>query len=70
MHLSAVLVAAQAVAGVHHVEAFTFRRLGVPASSGLDAGVLTFSTLEIPRLDNDPNFADRGTLTLEMEGGR
>lgn len=70
VHLSAVLAAAQAVAGVHHVEALTFRRLGVPASSGLDAGVLTFSTLEIPRLDNDPNFADRGTLTLEMEGGR
>jgi hypothetical protein len=26
--------------------------------------------LEIARLDNDPNFSDRGTLRLELEGGR
>ena len=70
IHLSALLAAVQAVEGVRFVEPLTFRRLGVPASSGIDAGVLTFGPLEIPRLDNDPNFADRGTLRLEMEGGR
>ncbi len=70
VYLSAVLAAAQAVAGVRYVEPLIFERLGAPATSGLESGVLTFATLEIPRLDNDPNFADHGTLRLEMEGGR
>jgi predicted phage baseplate assembly protein len=70
VYLSALLAAVQAVEGVRYVEPLTFQRLGVPASSGLDSGVLTFAPLEIPRLDDDPNFADRGTLRLEMEGGR
>jgi hypothetical protein len=70
VYLSALLAAVQAVEGVRYVEALTFGRLAVPGSSGIDAGVLTFAALEIPRLDNDPNFADRGTLQLEMEGGR
>ncbi|MGY1829100.1 putative baseplate assembly protein [Geodermatophilus sp. SYSU D01180] len=68
--LSALLAAVQAVEGVRYAGPLTFQRLGVPASSGLESGVLTFAPLEIPRLDNDPNFADRGTLRLEMEGGR
>lgn len=70
VHLSALLAAVQAVAGVRYVEPRTFQRLGVPASTGIDTGVLHFAALEVPRLDNDPNFADRGTLRLEMEGGR
>lgn len=70
IHLSAVLAAVQAVEGVRYVEVTRFGRLGVPGSADLDAGVLTFAPLEIPRLDNDPNFADRGTVTLTMEGGR
>jgi hypothetical protein len=70
IYLSALLAAVQAIEGVRYVEPLTFQRLGVPSSSGIDAGVLTFAPLEIPRLDNDPNFADRGTLRLEMEGGR
>ncbi len=68
--LSAVLAAVQAVDGVRYVEALTFQRLGVPASAGIDSGRLAFAPLELPRLDNDPNFPDRGTLQLEMEGGR
>jgi hypothetical protein len=70
VHLSSLLAAVQAVDGVRYVEPLTFQRLGVPASAGIDAGVLTFAPLELPRLDNDPSFADRGTLRLEMEGGR
>ena len=70
VYLSAVLAAVQAVDGVRYVEALTFQRLGVPASAGIDSGVLTFAPLEMPRLDNDPNFPDRGTVQLEMEGGR
>ena len=70
IYLSALLAAVQAVAGVRYVEPLTFQRLGDPASSGIGAGVLRFAELEVPQLDNDPNFSDRGTLRLEMEGGR
>jgi hypothetical protein len=70
IYLSALLAAVQGVQGVRYVETKVFRRLGVPRSGGIEAGVLRFEALEIPRLDNDRNFPDRGTLTLEMEGGR
>lgn len=70
VYLSALLAAVQAVEGVRYVEALTFARLGVSSSSGIEAGVLRFAPLEIPRLDNDPNFADLGTLQLMMDGGR
>jgi hypothetical protein len=70
VYLSALLAAVQAVQGVRYVEPKVFRRLGEPRSDALEAGVLRFTPLEIPRLDNDRNFPDRGTLTLEMEGGR
>lgn len=70
VRLSAILAAVQAVPGVHHVTATTFQRLGLAASSALESGVLECAALEIPELDNDPNFAERGTLTLTLEGGR
>ena len=70
VYLSAVLAAVQQVPGVRYVEAKLFRRLGEPRSDGTEAGVLHFTPLEIPRLDNDPNFPDRGTVTLKMDGGR
>jgi len=47
-----------------------FQRLGLAGSSAIDSGVLTIGRLEIARLDNDPNFAERGVLRLTMEGGR
>lgn len=70
VYLSAVLAAVQGVQGVRYVEPLVFRRLGEPRSGAVGAGVLRFSALEIPRLDNDANFPDRGTLTLKLEGGR
>jgi hypothetical protein len=70
VYLSAVLAAVQAVEGVRYVEPLTFQRLGTPSSTGIDEGALTLAPLEVPRLDNDPNFPDRGTLRLTMEGGR
>lgn len=74
VYLSAVLAAVQAVPGVRYVNPLLFRRLAesnrTAARTALEQGVLRFTALEIPRLDNDPNFPERGTLTLEMEGGR
>ena len=70
VYLSPIVAAAQAIPGVESVTVTTFRRLGDPLSDGIDAGRLEFEHLEIPRLDNDRNFPERGTLVLEMAGGK
>jgi hypothetical protein len=70
VYLSQVFAAAQAVAGVRHVEVTYFQRLGLDDTSGLTAGHLAMGPLEIARLDNDPNFPDRGVLRLKPKGGR
>ncbi|MFI0408212.1 putative baseplate assembly protein [Actinomadura sp. 3N508] len=68
--LSPIYAAAQAVAGVTSVDARVFRRRHSPEVSGLASGVLRMGRLEIARLDNDPNFPERGRLTLTLGGGR
>ena len=53
-------------------------RLGLlgdrPAQRGFQAlrhfGKLDIGRLEIARLDNDPNFPERGTFRLVLEGGK
>jgi hypothetical protein len=68
--LSRLTAAAQAVAGVQFVEAVT--RLG-RQDSAVDAvaeGRLAIGRLEIARLENDPNFPERGTFDLELRGGK
>lgn len=70
VYLSRLYAAAQAVAGVAFAEITTFRRLGGSGRGALDTGVLSIGTLEIARLDNDPNFPERGILRLTLEGGR
>jgi hypothetical protein len=51
------------------VDVRTFQRLREPETSGLDSGELPMGRLEIARLDNDPNFPERGTLDVTMGGG-
>lgn len=70
VYLSALYAAAQKVEGVRFVTIGTFQRLGIPGTTALDEGVLNIGSLEIARLDNDPNFAERGVLRLAMEGGK
>jgi predicted phage baseplate assembly protein len=70
VYLSPLFAAAQGVAGVASVRVTTFQRRGRPETQGIDTGKLTFEALEIPRLDNDRNFPDRGTFSLTVEGGR
>jgi hypothetical protein len=70
LRLSELYAAMQAVPGVASVVVTRFRRLARPAAGELAAGVLTAGPLEILRLHNDPNFAERGTLRLRMGGGR
>jgi len=68
--LSAFYAAAQAVAGVDSIEITKFRRQGVPGSDALASGALELGRLEIARLDNDPDFPERGVFSLIMRGGR
>lgn len=70
VYLSKIYAAAQAVEGVRFVTVGTFQRLGSESKQALDDGVLRLGKLEVARLDNDPNFAERGIFRLTMEGGK
>ena len=70
LRLTPLIAAAQATTGVNHVELTGVRRQGRPgANTVLDDGIMHFGAYEIPVLDNDPNYPDRGMLRLTMEGG-
>jgi hypothetical protein len=69
VHLSAVLAAVHAVAGVQSVQVRRFQRQRQPATNGIAAGVLPMGRLEIARLDDDPNHPERGVLDLDFGGG-
>lgn len=70
VYLSPILAAAVGVPGVRNVEITRFQRLGQDDSDGRSLGVIEIGRDEIATLDNDPNFPERGTLTLFAEGGR
>ena len=71
VYLSALYEAAQAIQGVASVVINAFQRLRAPPDSKpMDDGVLTIGRLEIARLDNDPNFPERGVLKLSIGGGK
>jgi len=71
VYLSKLYEAAHSVQGVASVVIKTFRRLRTPQDlKPLNEGVLTTERLEIARLDNDPNFPERGVLKLSVGGGK
>ena len=70
VYLSRIYAAAQAVDGVASAEVTQFGRQGRPDPQALQDGMLRFARLEIPQLDNDPNFPERGVFRLIMEGGK
>jgi hypothetical protein len=70
VYLSPIYAAAQNVAGVDSVRIKRFRRQGDSTSNGIPEGKLVMDRLEIPRLDNDPNFPDRGIFKITMNGGQ
>jgi hypothetical protein len=70
VYLSEIYAAAQKIEGVRFVTIEKFQRLGIDSDRAIEDGVLTMDRLEIARLDNDPNFAERGVLRLTMEGGK
>jgi predicted phage baseplate assembly protein len=70
VYLSQLYTIAQAVAGVASVEIIKFQRQGTPSSEALNKGKLELGRLEIARLDNNPNFPERGVFRLTLEGGK
>jgi hypothetical protein len=70
IHVSAILAAARSVPGVCSATVTTLQRQGHDDSQYVTAGALTLGRLEIGRLDDDPNFPERGALRLTLHGGK
>jgi hypothetical protein len=69
VYLSHIYEVAMEVAGVTSVEVMRFQRWGKLPADEIETGILTPGTLEIIRLDNDPNFPENGKISFNMEGG-
>jgi hypothetical protein len=68
---SSVLISeAMNTPGVDQVVVTEFHRFDDPTSDARDDAVVRPQQLEILRLDNDPNYPERGRLRFTMEGGR
>jgi predicted phage baseplate assembly protein len=63
--LSNLVGLAQRVPGVESVTVTRLDRYGEPPSDALETGILTMGPLEIPRLDNDPNFPENGKIKFK-----
>jgi hypothetical protein len=70
VYLSPVYAAAHQVPGVASVHVTRFQRQGRVNPQPLIDGALRLGALEIARLDNDPNFPERGVLQLDLHGGQ
>ena len=70
VYLSTVVAAAQSVQGVASVRVDRFRRMVNGSNTSLDEGVIRMGRLEIAQLANNPNFRERGRLTLSAGGGQ
>jgi len=57
------------VSGVHAVRMIEIQRRGYFDWKVLDQPYVPVSDRDVIRLENDPNYPERGTLTLTMEGG-
>ena len=70
VYLSQLVATAQAVQGVEAVQVDRFQRLVEPSPTSLDEGVIAIGGLEIAQLANNPNFRERGRLTVTAGGGK
>ena len=64
IYLSTLISAAQAVAGVDSVMVKKFQRQHIDSNNALTSGKLELGRLEIARLSNDPNFPERGSISI------
>ena len=64
VYVSTLIAAAQAVPGVDSVVVKKFQRQHKDSPVALNSGKLELGRLEIAMLSNDPNFPERGSLTV------
>lgn len=70
VYLSNIYATAQEIPGVASVNVIKFQRQGRPLTDAIDSGKLFINRLEIARVDNNPNFPERGVFNLIINGGR
>jgi hypothetical protein len=70
VYLSNIYATAQAIPGVSSVNVTKFQRQGQSLTNALDSGKLVINRLEIARLDNNPNFPERGVFSPFIIGGK
>ena len=64
VYLSTLIAAAQAVPGVDSVAVRKFQRQHIDSQVAFNSGKLELGRLEIAILSNDPNFPERGSMTV------
>lgn len=69
VYLSRIYMKAMEVEGVASVEVKRFKRWGNMPNQELENGILATESLEIVRLDNDPNYPENGKIEFDMHGG-
>jgi hypothetical protein len=70
LYLSVLYAALERIEGVDSSQVTVFKRYAKVATDELETGVVKTARTEVLRLDNDPNFPERGILRLRMAGGR
>ncbi|MBP6237644.1 MAG: hypothetical protein KA536_15950 [Saprospiraceae bacterium] len=72
LYLSSIYEVAQSVQGVLSVKIKNFHKQINPLGNNqnIQNGKIDFSVKEILRLDNNPNYKDRGVITFNIKGGK
>jgi hypothetical protein len=69
VYASRIYEAAMSVDGVQSVDLMRFHRWGEAPQDEIARGRLMPNAEEIIRLNNDPNFPERGKFDCQLEGG-
>jgi len=70
LFLSQLYAAITSIDGVRSAKVTRLQRFGKAAKGELEAGSVRVGSTEVIRCDNDPNFAERGILQIQMEGSK
>lgn len=70
VRLSALYAAGQKISGVESLSITRFQRMFLPEEEPRQTGILPIHSLEIARVDNDPNFPENGRIEFIVKGGR
>ncbi len=69
VYLSQVITTAMQIPGIRSVELTKFQRWGELSNGELENGQITFGSLEIARVDNNPNAPEYGRILFNLKGG-